>query len=115
MNTFQMPVALLVSLFLVSCATSGDLAKKTPVAEFDSARTTKEFSACVSNDWSQKTAYISTLVLADGFQITLLHPTAGADATVLVRESGLGSHIRYSERIESLSPSWMKSAVINCK
>ncbi len=104
-----------ISLSLVGCATPGELANKAPQIVFESVRSPKDFSACVSREWSKETAYISTLVMEDGYMVSLLHSHAGADASVTIARRGEGSYIRYAERMPSFSPDWMKQAVVKCK
>ena len=103
-------------VLMVGCATTTtELSEGTPDFEFFSGKSTRNFAACVSSQWGKEYAYVTTNLLENGFTVALMHWSAGADAVATITESSDGSRVSYAERIPSLSPSWMKEAVIGCK
>lgn len=97
------------------CATPYALTQKQPQIEYTSPKSPKELASIISLEWSKHTSSVNTIISGDGYIISILHPYAGADATVSILPSGRGSSVRYSERIPSLSPNWMQQAILLCK
>jgi hypothetical protein len=54
-------------------------------------------------------------VLADGYVVAIMHPSAGADAAATARDRQSGSEITYAERLPKFSPDWMKAGVLVCR
>ncbi len=102
-------------VLMVGCATTTELSEGTPDFEFFSGKSTRNFAACVSSQWGKEYAYVTTNLLENGFTVALMHWSAGADAVATITESSDGSRVSYAERIPSLTPSWVKEAVIGCK
>lgn len=100
---------------LVGCATPGELSRKAPVIEYDSQKSAREVTSCISKMWAEHTSMIASLVTDTGYSISLQHPTAGTDATAIIESKGTGSHVQYSERISWLSPEWMSKPILDCK
>ena len=102
-------------VLMVGCATTTELSEGTPDFEFFSGKSIRNFAACVSSQWGKKSAYVTTNLLENGFTVALMHSHAGADAVATITESSDGSRVSYAERKPSLTPSWVKEAVIGCK
>lgn len=103
--------AIPVILLMVGCATPKSLSERPPLVEFETPLSPKAVASMVSEGWSAHTAEISTLINGDGFTISLTNPVAGVDATVIVLPKGTGSHVRFWERMPSLSPAWMAKPI----
>jgi|GEM_PF-5289670 len=96
---------------LVGCATPASLAQKPPLVEYKTSKSAKAVAARISKLWSEHSGNISTLLTEDGYVISLTNYVAGVDATVVISEKNGETTVKYSERIPSLSPAWMKDAV----
>jgi hypothetical protein len=103
-----------VLLLLAACATPTELRERPADLQLQSPKAPRDFVACVSMEWERKFVPVSTGLLPDGYTVTIVHSLAGADAVAHVTASKGGSNIKYAERLPSLSPEWMKAAVVNC-
>jgi starvation-inducible outer membrane lipoprotein len=105
-----------VGVMLGGCAvTPADLLRKEPVIEYSSAKEPRAVASCISKRWSEYTSQVGTNITETGYTISILNLYIGTDATASIEAEGTGSHVRYGERIASLSPAWMSEPVSDCK
>jgi hypothetical protein len=103
-------------LLLVSCATPESNLQKPPTVEYDTKKSAKEVASCISMKWAARIGTISTIVLMDGFLLSIDSGSgAGPECTVSIREANGVTHVRYGERVPVFTPAWMSDAVRTCK
>jgi uncharacterized protein YceK len=112
-STFSLLFA--VALLVSSCATVSGLSNKKPDVVVASARTPHDLAACIASQWGQHYAGANTNIQQDGYVVSIPNQMAGTDAVATITRTESGSRIAYTERMPSLSPTWMKAAVTVCK
>lgn len=111
----KLPLAPALFLLLSGCATTTELSNKEPKLQFSSSKSARDFAACISTKWGEKRSSVVTNLLPNGYTVSIVYETVGADAVATIVDSESGSSIKYSERLPSLSPSWMSEYVKSCQ
>lgn len=104
-----------MALLVSSCATVSGLSNKTPDLVVESAKAPHDVAACIASKWGQHHAGANTNLEKNGYVVSIPNQVAGTDAVATITQSKSGSSIAYAERIPSLSPSWMRRAITDCK
>ena len=106
---------LLWLVFLSGCASTGDLLKKNPAAEFDSKKSPSDLASCVSSNWIRDYSEykMSANDLQEGKSISLtskglLLAPENTVATALISKNEMGSHLKLFQYMDSAS-GWGKS------
>lgn len=100
---------------LTGCATTTGLSNKEPKEQFVSNKSARDFAACVSTKWGSKRSSVVTNLLPNGYTVAIVYEPVGTDAVATIIESETGSSVKYSERLPSLSPSWMVDYLKSCQ
>jgi hypothetical protein len=104
-----------LGLIMGGCATPGELMKQQPVVEYVSQKEPRVVVACITKKWSDYGYMLNTLLTEKGYILSRMQDSMYAYATVGVEPEGVGSRVRYSERIFDIIPVETSKAVRECQ
>lgn len=117
MTSLRALAAAALFCLLSACASVGDLQRKTPSIEYDSAKGPTVLAGCITQGWSQHKEPIETQLRENGVVVSVRNEAAGGGvvSSAFITETDNGSHLRFAELDISVGMGWMSAAVDACR